>query len=1154
MEKKMNNKNVRRILAYLLAVCICIGGIPIAYALGDEHSAENKTLLTYNDSGTEVDVFEPSEEFNEAWSIGLEKAAEQLASEGYENLEVANEKDVMIYVSKGGSEDSAGYIKINIDETQEVKVPYMEKYDGNGGNYNLWRLCKAVKVEQDMKNGQMEKEHESTEPLQETEEIIKKESLEYFWVRTDSLIEIDSTKEETGNTEHVEDTKNTEDTEHLEDTEIIETEVTERLETAATENQENIDTENMQMTELQDTDLLETESVDNDKSKDKDSYKKQMDESLSISEINNGTISVISFTDMKNTIEKATSDIVVSFGESFDVTSTITIPTGRKITVTGGGTLNRRNTYLYNIFRVKGKGTELVLDNIILEGNDIVSSEAGVLADYDGTLVMNDPSVIRRFNRGGDADGNAVRIDQGGRFFMRGGTIEECRSGWGAAVNGRFNCYFEMTGGLIWHNISDNESAVDMYDGLGGSFVITGGEIRDNYLQAAAWSSGIVHSRDATTYMGQKYAGTFSIEEIHSMLDNGTLDGGKLLQNYSYVGGSARIYDNFAGTNIGYMDVTKTWKDHAAVAEKSKLKDMSLCYFGGGYEGKIIFGSVNNDGLLRTIESYPYTGRTGGTISTVGIGQDFNKYNFGRTISKDGKRDLRGKNAEIMVNSNLITPGINIEINAASGDYDTWIAAADGFLYWIPDVPGGFWNTTTVKLVDQKGNVIPYTGGAAITTTTTATTAPPVSNSAYTVNENTIAYENGIWEANTVNAKTFYAPDLDTKGYKFSGKYSIDGGNQTSGKLFKVNDYKTAHELVFYYNAEYYEVQYDGNGGTAEKSQDSVKVGESTTLPNASRENFDFLGWFTTSENGEKVGNAGDTYIPENNVTLYAQWEKKFSVIYDLDAGQGGIPLPVYYKTGENITVSDTADIMPPKDKLFDFWESSIAVKVDGTDTTKLYPNDIFIMPAQNITLKAIWKDAKKDITFDGFDGGNAMIKIKNSAGMTSSKALPKVKINGVYASAEEMKKFSYSFERYVRTGTSGNYSYGWSGTLLKEGQDDAEIKKLPVSVIKPAGDKAEIQAEAKAGQAGIVRVTITYDGNEKNQASCIVFVSGDVDMNGAVRVADSSIITEYLLGTGTTLDLYEYMEIMADMNSEALSGNRITIQDLEMLEEILNN
>lgn len=1138
----MNNQNIKRILVYLLAVCICIGGIPIAYAIGDEQSAENKLLLTYNDTGTEVDIFEPSEEFNEAWLLGFEKTEKQLATEGYGKLETANELDVMIYVSKEDTEDIAGYIKTSFDETQDVKVPYMEKYDGNGGSYYLWRLCKAVKAEQEMKTDKLEKENQSTDQLQETQGNITKESLEYFWVRTDNVIEIDSTTSEKTTTEETITTK---------DTEIAESE---EMETIATENIENIETESVQLTETQDTDLLETESVDTDNTIEQDSYKKQLQESLSISELNGGTISVTSFADLKNTIEKAISDIVVSFDASFDVTSTITIPAGRKITVTGGGTLNRRITYLYNIFRIKGKGTELVLDNIILEGNDIASSEAGVLADYDGTLVMNDPSVIRRFNRGGDADGNAVRIDQGGRFIMRGGTIEECRSGWGSAVNGRYNCYFEMTGGLIWHNISDNESAVDMYDGLGGNFVITGGEIRDNYLQAAAWGSGIIHSRDATTYMGQKYAGTFSLEEIHNMLDNGTLDGGKLLQNYSYVGGSARIYDNFAGTNIGYMDVTKTWKDHAAAAEKLKLKDMSLCYFGNGYEGKIIFGSVNTDGLLRTIEAYPYTGRTGGTINTVGLGQDLNKYNFGRTVNKDGKRDLRGKNAEIMANPNLIIPGINIEINAANGDYDTWIAAADGFLYWIPDVPGAFWNTTTVKLVDQKGNVIPYTGGAAITTTFTATTAPVVSDTAYAVNENTIAYEKGIWEANTVNAKTFYAPDLNAKGYKFSEKYSIDGGNQTSGKLYKVNDYKIAHELVFYYNAEYYEVQYDGNGGTVEKSQDSVKVGESTKLPNAFRENFEFLGWFTTAENGEKVGNAGDTYVPENNVILYAQWEKKYSVTYDLDAGQGGIPLPVYYKTGENITVSDTSDIMPPKDKLFDFWESSIAVKIDGTDTTKLYPNDIFIMPAQNITLRAIWKDTKKDIIFDGFDSGNAMIKIKNSAGMTGSKTLPKVKINGVYASADEMKKFSYSFERYVRTGTSGNYRYGWSGTLLKEGQDDAEIKKLPVSVIKPDGEKAEIQATAKAGQSGIVRVTITYDGNEKNQASCIIFISGDVDMNGAVRVADSSIITEYLLGTVTSLDLYEYMEIMADMNSEALSGNRITIQDLEMLEEILNN
>lgn len=1143
MEKKKKSRiEIRRILAYLLAVCICIGGIPIAYALGDEQSTENKTLLTYNDSGTEVDVFEPSEDFNEAWSLGVEKVAEQLAAEGYENLVAANEKDVMIYVSTEDTENIVDYIKVTVEEISDVPVPYMEKYNGNGGSYYLWRLCKAVKVEQDKNTAGLEKQHQSTEQLQETQENIKKESLEYFWVRTDCIIEIDSTKGETTRTD---------------ETENVESAVTEILETAAMENQENIVTESVQMTETLEIDLPETERAETENTKDIGSYKKQMQESFSISEIKDNSISISSFTDLKNTIEKSTSDIVVVFDGSYDVTSTITIPSGRKITVTGGGTLNRTKTFLYNIFRVKGKGTELVLDNIILEGNDVVSGEAGVLADYDGTLVMNDPSVIRRFNRGGDADGTAVRIDQGGRFYMRGGTIEECRSGWGAAVNGRYNCYFEMTGGLIWHNLSDNEGAVDMYDGLGGSYVITGGEIKENYNRDANWFAGIMHSRDATKYLGQKYAGTFSLEELHNILDNGTLDGGTLLQNYSYVGGDAKIYDNFGGTNINFLDINKTWREHAAVAQKGDLMDMSLQYFGGGYEGKIIFGPLNKDALIRTMEGFGTCGRTGGTINTVGLGQDFNKYNFGRIVDKNGKRDLRGKNAEIMANKELITPGKNAKINAGAGDYDTWIPASDGFLYWIPDVPGEFWNTTTVKLVDQKGNQIPYTGGAAITTTTTATTAPAVSNSAYTVNENTIAYENGIWEANTVNAKTFYAPDLDTKGYKFSGKYSIDGGGQTNGKLFTISNFKVRHELVFYYNAEYYEVQYDGNKGIAEKSQDSVKVGDSTKLPNASRENFEFIGWYTAAEDGKKIGNAGDTYVPENNITLFAQWEKKFSVTYDLNAGQGGIPLPVYYKTGENVTVLDAAHIAPPEDKLFDFWESNIAVTIDGISTTKLYPNKIFVMPAQDITLKAIWKDAKTDITFEGFEDGNdALIKIKNEAGKTNSRELPKVKINGKYATADDMAKMTYSYERYTRSGSAGKYTFGWSGNILQEGINDTDIQKLPVSIVKPDAGNAIITASSKKSQSGIVKLTISYNGDQKSQASCILVSAGDVDMNGTIRSLDVEMLEAYINGDSSVkLNQYDYQKVMGDMNSEATTGTiRITTQDVELLEAIIVN
>ena len=45
------------------------------------------------------------------------------------------------------------------------------------------------------------------------------------------------------------------------------------------------------------------------------------------------------------------------------------------------------------------------------------------------------------------------------------------------------------------------------------------------------------------------------------------------------------------------------------------------------------------------------------------------------------------------------------------------------------------------------------------------------------------------------------------------------------------------------------------------------------TLPNATREGYTFLGWFTATSEGTSIGCAGGKYTPTANITLYAQWK-----------------------------------------------------------------------------------------------------------------------------------------------------------------------------------------------------------------------------------------------------------------------------------------
>ena len=69
-----------------------------------------------------------------------------------------------------------------------------------------------------------------------------------------------------------------------------------------------------------------------------------------------------------------------------------------------------------------------------------------------------------------------------------------------------------------------------------------------------------------------------------------------------------------------------------------------------------------------------------------------------------------------------------------------------------------------------------------------------------------------------------------------------------------------------------YMVSYDANGGTPSPPGGYVYYDSSTTLPTVTREGYTFAGWYTEQSGGTKVGDAGASYTPTSNITLFAQW------------------------------------------------------------------------------------------------------------------------------------------------------------------------------------------------------------------------------------------------------------------------------------------
>jgi uncharacterized repeat protein (TIGR02543 family) len=127
----------------------------------------------------------------------------------------------------------------------------------------------------------------------------------------------------------------------------------------------------------------------------------------------------------------------------------------------------------------------------------------------------------------------------------------------------------------------------------------------------------------------------------------------------------------------------------------------------------------------------------------------------------------------------------------------------------------------------------------------------------------------GYWKSTGVdwlsvsNVGTSYITVSGTPTKVGSYDVMIEGpthnGNKTTEYNWTINVY------------DGYVVQYNTAGGS-NIPQSPVGSGESLILPQASRDGYLFTGWYTAASGGTLIGQAGDSYTPSGNITIYAQW------------------------------------------------------------------------------------------------------------------------------------------------------------------------------------------------------------------------------------------------------------------------------------------
>ena len=250
--------------------------------------------------------------------------------------------------------------------------------------------------------------------------------------------------------------------------------------------------------------------------------------------------------------------------------------------------------------------------------------------------------------------------------------------------------------------------------------------------------------------------------------------------------------------------------------------------------------------------------------------------------------------------------------------------------------------------------------------------------------------DGGEMEDGDVTAKigdTITLPNCTKEGYEFTGWYDGDTCVGQAGEEYTVSDDVTLKARYEKKEAATCTITFDADGGKMEGGTVIAKAGDTVTLPNCTKDGYEFTGWY---DGDTCIGKAGDRYTVSADVTLKARYEKKeaeaviCTVTFDVDGGDtarksidaekgSAIILPACSKTGYEFLGWFLAS------------DDSICIGQAGEEFTV----------QGDISLKAHFekKEAVKvTITFDT-DGGESVNPIKAAKGDTIR--LPKTEKEG---------------------------------------------------------------------------------------------------------------------------------------------------------------
>ncbi|MBD5528807.1 MAG: hypothetical protein HDR02_10470 [Lachnospiraceae bacterium] len=557
------------------------------------------------------------------------------------------------------------------------------------------------------------------------------------------------------------------------------------------------------------------------------------------------------------------------------------------------------------------KGTCTMEDGTVLQNNyntnnkeEYTSRSAGALhVEWGGTFTMNGGLIHHCYTNGG---GGGIQTGRTSNVTITAGTIRDCRAYVGGAIE--FYGPASVSGMTISGNkaraatvgihgevtLSDCiiENNVEESDGgtvsvsENSPVIIEGCIIRGNrskYTSAISYS-GISRTEPLTirdcTITGNVAEDQYSGSTITYMTKAPLILDGKIVMEGNTVAdgnaGDIRFYyedatpvtlgadfesgsvfvmsgrNSFSGAFL--VDAASNGKE----ADASQFVWKSLNYRTEEKEGNIYLAEMPKTYFV----TYDVNNNPAGSSIMC---SDPNKYTSEDTVVIMGKKEL------FPLMGNLVYFGY---------DFDGWNTEADGT--GTDYMPG-----QEINLTDNLYLYAKWKPTAPVTLT-------------YIYNGDTGETES----EQVIPGANIAFPDASRKGYSFKGWYEDEELTVFAGNAGEKH-YAPQQDASYYaaWEKEEATVTFDADGGKMEGGNVTAKIGDTITLPDCTKDGYEFVGWY---DGDTCTGQAGEEYTVSDDVTLKAHYVKKGAstgtITFDADGGEmeGG---DITAKIGDTVTL-----------------------------------------------------------------------------------------------------------------------------------------------------------------------------------------------------------------------------------------------------------